>query len=210
MALRDWGSNPLTSIWQLLRFLPQLIRLRSDRSVYSLVAKHIKDPYLRQVMSFHPLLIGGNPFSVTGIYSLISHLEQSFGVWSAMGGTGSLVDGFTKLIESQGSEIHYNTEVQRITTDGRRVTGVALQGGRELQADIVVSNADSAWTYRYLLPESQRKRWTIEGWKTPPTRMDYTFGTSERNASIRTYPITRCCWVHGTRVCSMTSSNARP
>ncbi len=154
------GFKSFDSIWQLLRFLPQLIRLRSDRSVYSLVAKHIKDPYLRQVMSFHPLLIGGNPFSVTGIYSLISHLEQRFGVWSAMGGTGSLVDGFIKLIESQGSEIHYNTEVQRITTDGRRVTGVALQGGRELQADIVVSNADSAWTYRYLLPESQRKRWT--------------------------------------------------
>ncbi|MDG2493439.1 MAG: phytoene desaturase family protein, partial [Luminiphilus sp.] len=140
------GFKSFDSLWQLIRFLPQLIRLRSDRSVYSLVSSYIKDPYLRQVMSFHPLLIGGNPFSVTGIYSLISHLEQSFGVWSAMGGTGRLVDGFVSLIEGQGSHIFYNTEVAQINTEGRRATGVTLKTGETLNADIVVSNADSAWT----------------------------------------------------------------
>ncbi len=154
------GFKSFNSLWQLVRFLPQLIRLRSDRSVYSLVSKYIKDPYLRQVMSFHPLLIGGNPFSVTGIYSLISHLEQRFGVWSAMGGTGSLVNGFVTLLESQGSDIFYNAEVEQINTEGRRVTGVSLKGGTQIDADIVVSNADSAWTYRHLLPEAKRRRWT--------------------------------------------------
>ncbi|MCH1492289.1 MAG: phytoene desaturase [Luminiphilus sp.] len=154
------GFKSFDSLWQLVRFLPQLIRLRSDRSVYSLVSSYIKDPYLRQVMSFHPLLIGGNPFSVTGIYSLISHLEQRFGVWSAMGGTGSLVEGFVSLIESQGSDIFCNTEVTQINTEGRRVTGVTLEGGTEIEADIVVSNADSAWTYRHLLPAEKRRRWT--------------------------------------------------
>ena len=154
------GFKSFDSLWQLIRFLPQLIRLRSDRSVYSLVSSYIKDPYLRQVMSFHPLLIGGNPFWVTGIYSLISHLEQSFGVWSAMGGTGRLVDGFVSLIEGQGNHIFYNTEVAQIDTQGRQVTGVTLKDGTKIDADIVVSNADSAWTYRHLLPANKRKRWT--------------------------------------------------
>ncbi|MGD2007065.1 MAG: phytoene desaturase [Cellvibrionales bacterium] len=154
------GFKSFDTLWQLVRYLPQLIRLRSDRSVYKLVSQYIKDPYLRQVMSFHPLLIGGNPFSVTGIYSLISYLEQKFGVWSAMGGTGSVVKGMVNLIEEQGNTIFYNAEVEQINTSGRWVTGVTLKGGTVLDADIVVSNADSAWTYRHLLPAAKRRRWS--------------------------------------------------
>ena len=82
--------------------MPQLIRLRADRSVYKLVSRYIQDPQLRMTMSFHPLLIGGNPFSVTSVYTLISYLEQRFGVWSAMGGTGSIVKGMASLIEGAG------------------------------------------------------------------------------------------------------------
>lgn len=154
------GFKSFDSLWQLIKFLPQLVRLRSDRSVYQLVSQYIRDPQLRQVMSFHPLLIGGNPFNVTGIYSLISHLEQSHGVWSAMGGTGSLVQGLVSLIEGQGNRVRLNAAVQKIDLDGRRVTGVTLADGESIAADIVVSNADSAWTYRHLLPASKRRRWS--------------------------------------------------
>ncbi len=154
------GFKSFDSLWDLVKFLPQLIRLRSDRSVYSLVSQHIKDPYLRQVMSFHPLLIGGNPFSVTGIYSLISYLEQQFGVYSAMGGTGSIVTGMVKLIEGQGSTVQCSTEVDEITIQRGRATGVKLASGEELKAEVVVSNADAAWTYRHLVPERWRKRWS--------------------------------------------------
>ena len=154
------GFKSFDRIWELIKFLPQLIRLRSDRSVYQLVSRYIKDHQLRQVMSFHPLLIGGNPLRVTGIYSLISHLEQRFGVWSAMGGTGSLVQGMVNLIEGQGGRLRCNSTVTQITTEGRKVTGVTLASGEQLNADIVVSNADSAWTYRYLLPKEKRRRWT--------------------------------------------------
>ncbi|MEE4203515.1 MAG: phytoene desaturase [Halieaceae bacterium] len=154
------GFKSFDRLWDLIKFLPQLIRLRSDRSVYQLVSSHIRDPYLRQVMSFHPLLIGGNPFNVTGIYSLISHLEQQFGVWSAMGGTGSLVTAMTKLITGQGGEIKLNAEVEEITVEAGRATGVKLRDGSVLPAAVVVSNADAAWTYRYLIPEQHRRRWT--------------------------------------------------
>ena len=154
------GFKSFDSLWQLIKFLPQLIRLRSDRSVYALVSKYIKDPYLRQVMSFHPLLIGGNPFSVTGIYSLISHLEQSFGVWSAMGGTGSLISGLARLIQKQGGTLKTHSEVKRILVTDGRATGVELANGTQVSADIVVSNADAAWTYRHLIEPQHRRRWT--------------------------------------------------
>ncbi len=154
------GFKSFDRIMQLVAYLPQLIRLRSDKSVYRLVSQYIKDPHLRQVMSFHPLLIGGNPFSVTGIYSLISFLEQRYGVFSAMGGTGTLITGLVGLIRGQGSTLRCNVEVDRINVEGRRVTGVTTKSGEVIHADIVVSNADSAWTYRHLLGHTKRHRWT--------------------------------------------------
>lgn len=181
------GFKSFDSLWDLVKFLPQLIRLRSDRSVYSLVSQHIKDPYLRQVMSFHPLLIGGNPFSVTGIYSLISYLEQQFGVYSAMGGTGSIVTGMVKLIEGQGSTVHCSTEVDEITIERGRATGVKLASGEQLQAEVVVSNADAAWTYRHLVPERWRKRWSnqrIERAAYSNGLFVWYFGTNRRYEDV--------------------------
>jgi phytoene desaturase len=111
VGFEQLGHQPFSSITDMLRIVPQMLRLRSHRSVYSLVAAHVKDPRLRMVLSFHPLLIGGNPFAVSSIYSLISFLEQHWGVHSAMGGTGSIVTGMAGLIASQGNQLRLNTEV---------------------------------------------------------------------------------------------------
>lgn len=177
------GFKSFDKLWQLIKFLPHLIGLRSDRSVYNMVSRHIEDPYLRQVMSFHPLLIGGNPFAVTSVYSLISYLEQRFGVWSAMGGTASLVKGLAKLIESQGNTIRLNTEVDQINVQNGRAVGVTLRDGTHLNADVVVSNADSAWTYRHLIAPEHRKRWTnrkIANAKFSNGLFVWYFGTNKR------------------------------
>lgn len=151
---------PFGSFGTMLKALPELTRTQFYRSVYSLVSKHFKHPKLRRVFSFHPLLVGGNPFSTTAIYALISELERKHGVHFAMGGTGALVNGLVKLVESQGAVMRYNAPVKRIMVNGRRVTGVELESGEQLAADIVVSNADSAATYRRLLGEAPRRRWT--------------------------------------------------
>ena len=153
-------DKPFDSLLALFKFMPQLIRLRADRSVYQLVSRYIRDPQLRMTMSFHPLLIGGNPFSVTSVYTLISFLEQRFGVWSAMGGTGSIVKGMAGLIEGQGGTIECNAEVEEILVEDGAVRGVRLGDGRTLRSDLVVSNADAAWTYRHLIKPEHRKRWT--------------------------------------------------
>lgn len=148
------------SLGKMIRVLPDLVRAQFYRSVHGLVSRYISHPKLRMVFSFHPLLVGGNPFTTTAVYALIAQLERRHGVHFAMGGTGSIVQGLAKLIESQGGQIRCNAPVSRITVEGGRATGVELDGGERLEADIVVSNADSAATYRRLIPAEYRKRWT--------------------------------------------------
>lgn len=154
------GHVSFGSWTDMARVAPDLVRLESYRTLYSLVAKHVRDPRLRIALSFHPLFVGGNPFSVPSIYGLIVHLERRWGVHFVMGGTGRLIDGMVRLIAGQGNKVRYRAEVSEITLAGRTATGVRLTSGETIPADIVVSNADTAWTYRHLIPAEARRRWT--------------------------------------------------
>lgn len=159
VGFEQLGHVPFGRFTDMLRVLPQLVKLQSYRSVAGLVARYVKDPKLRVALSFHPLLVGGNPFTTTSVYSLIAFLERRWGVHFVMGGTGKLVSGLVKLIEGQGGRVECGREVESITLQGRRATGVRLRDGEHIAADVVVSNADSAWTYKHLLPASVRRRW---------------------------------------------------
>src|SRR5512139_602452 len=105
---------PFLNWWSMVRAAPELIRLQSYRSVYDIVSRFIRDPHLREAYSFHSLLVGGNPFHTSSIYTLIHALERKWGVWFPRGGTGALVRGMIALFESLGGEIHCNAEVARI------------------------------------------------------------------------------------------------
>ena len=157
-----------------------------------MVCDYFRDERLRLAFSFHPLLIGGNPLTTTSIYSLIAFLERRWGVHFVMGGTGRLVEGLTSLIERQGGEVRCNEEVEAITTKDRAATGVRLASGQEIASDIVVSNADSAWTYRYLLPPSARRRWTdrrIERARYSMSLFVWYFGTRRRYPDVAHHTI---------------------
>jgi phytoene desaturase len=160
VGFEQLGHVPFSSWTDMAKIVPQMLRLKSYRSLSSLVASHVRDERIRFALSFHPLFVGGNPFNVTSIYGLISHLERHAGVHFAMGGTGSLVAGLVRLIERQGNCIRYDAAVERITVAGGRATGVILAGGESIAADVVVSNADAAWTYRHLLGAEPRRRWS--------------------------------------------------
>ncbi len=151
---------PFGSWTDMAKIAPQMVRLESYRTVYGLVSKFIKNEKLRQVMSFHPLLVGGNPFKTTSIYSLIPYLERKWGVHFPIGGTGALVNGLVSLLEGQGGRLRTGATVEEILVEQGRVAGVRLEGGEIVPAEIVVSNADSAFTYRRLLPPEVRRRWT--------------------------------------------------
>jgi phytoene desaturase len=187
VGFEQLGDVPFGSWRDMARIVPDMLRLRSHRSVYSMVASYVRHPRLREVLSFHPLLIGGNPFSVTSIYSLISHLERQWGVHSAIGGTGRIVDGMVDLIEGQGNQLCLNTAVAEILVDNGAATGVRLASGEALAADVVVSNADAAWTYRNLLPAHSRRRWTdrkIERARYSNGLFVWYFGTRRRYADV--------------------------
>jgi phytoene desaturase len=112
------------------------------------------------VLSFHPLLVGGNPFATTSIYTLIAYLEREWGVHFPIGGTGALVRGLLDLMDGLGGRLRLNADVDEILVQDGRTKGVRLADGETIAADVVVSNADSAWTYRHLVAESVRRRWT--------------------------------------------------
>ncbi|MBM4263410.1 MAG: phytoene desaturase [Deltaproteobacteria bacterium] len=142
---------PFLNWRSMIAVAPQLIRLEAYRSVYSAVAKHIQDPHLRQLFSFHSLLVGGNPFTTTSIYTLIHCLERKWGVYFPKGGTGALVQSLVKLYDEMGGKIHYQSEVAEILTENEKVIGLRTQDGAREQFDVVVSNADVVHTYDRLL-----------------------------------------------------------
>jgi phytoene desaturase len=181
------GDVPFSQWTDMAKVAPEMIRLSSYRSVFGLVAKFFRDPRLRIVFSFHPLLIGGNPFTTSSIYCLIAFLERRWGVHFAMGGTGRLVAGLVNLIEGQGGRVLCHHEVSEIIVKEGAACGVRLASGEIIAADIVVSNADSAWTYRHLLPSSARSRWTnrrVERAKYSMSLFVWYFGTRRRYSDV--------------------------
>ena len=138
-----------------MKAAPQLVRLQSQRSVYSMVASFIKDEQLRQAFSFHSLLVGGNPFQTSSIYALIHALERKGGVWFPKGGTGALVRAMVTLFEDLGGTLKLNAPVECILMEAGRAAGV-VSGGERIAADMVASNADVVHTYEDLLRDDQR------------------------------------------------------
>jgi phytoene desaturase len=160
VAFEQLADQPFHRFATLLKAAPAMIRLQGYRTVYSRVSDYFTNDKLRVAFSFHPLLIGGNPLTTTAYYCLIAHLERMHGVHYAMGGMGALVQGMVGLIDRLGGSLRCNAEVARIEVDQGRASGVTLASGERIDADIVVSNADVAWTYSKLLGHHRRRRWT--------------------------------------------------
>ncbi len=150
MSLVD---QPFSTVGSMLKVAPKLALLQAQRSVATFVNKYISDPRLRQVFSFHPLLIGGNPFQASCLYTLVHTLEQKWGVHFAMGGTGALVRAMVQVFTDIGGSIQLNAEVAQITVDAatRRATGLRMVSGDLLAADAVVCNGDVANSYMSLV-----------------------------------------------------------
>ncbi|MGE9290448.1 MAG: phytoene desaturase [Puniceicoccales bacterium] len=159
-AFTDLADHSFHRFWEMIKVAPDLIRLRAEQSVFKRVSSFIRHPQLRQVFSFEPLLIGGNPLRSSAIYSMIHYLEKTWGVHFAMGGTGALVQGLVRLFEDIGGRIELNARVAEIQVESGKVAGVRLEDGREMAAEIVISNGDVANTYRKLVKPVFRRKWT--------------------------------------------------
>lgn len=164
------GSAAFLDFASMIRAAPALMKYQAWRSVYSIVSSYVADERLRQALSFHTLLVGGNPMTTSSIYALIHTIEKDGGVWFARGGTNALVAGMVRLFERLGGTLRLGDPVASIETQGDRVIGVTTVGGWRGDADMVACNGDLMHSYRDLLSDHprgprvarslNRKRWS--------------------------------------------------
>ncbi len=163
----------------MIKAAPSLMKFQAWRSVYSIVSSFVKNPKLREALSFHTLLVGGNPMTTSSIYTLIHKLEKEGGVWFAMGGTSKLIAGMVTHFERLGGVMRLNDPVTSIDTMGDRATGVTTKSGWSIIADAVASNADVMHSYRDLLKTSrsaQRTKKKLERKRYSPSLFVVHFG----------------------------------
>lgn len=146
------AATPFLRFSDMVRVAPSLVRLRADRSVYAAVSKFVKDEHVREALSFHALLVGGNPFETSSIYTLIHYLERKWGVFFPRGGTGALVSALVRLFGELGGEVRLASAVERIALDrsGSPARHLVTSSGVTEPFDFVVSNADLHHTYARL------------------------------------------------------------
>jgi phytoene desaturase len=168
----ELSAVPFNNPSFMIKQIPALLNLKSYKSVYALVSSYIKNEKLRRLLSMHPLLVGGNPFTTTSIYGLILYLEKKWGIHYSMGGTGQIINGLEKLMNEENIEILKDTEVTDIITADKKITGLKLNDSKEIKADNVVCNADPPAVYSKLIKSKNTN--PIFNWKIK--RMEYSMG----------------------------------
>ncbi len=169
----ELADVPFDRPFVMIQQLPALLKLKSYKSVYSLVSSFIKNEKLRRMLSMHPLLVGGNPFTTTSIYGLILYLEKKWGIHYSMGGTGNIIRGLEKLMLEEGIDIIKNCEVTEIISKSNKITGVKLNGQEIINAKNVICNADPPAFYEKMLKKNGQGSF-IFNWKKK--RMEYSMG----------------------------------
>jgi phytoene desaturase len=152
------AHTPFPRFSDMLKVAPKLARLRADRSVYATVAKFVEDEHVREALSFHSLLVGGNPYETSSIYTLIHYLERKWGVFFPRGGTGALVQALVRLLGELGGELRLNAPVRRIRLDDNKTHLVSTDEHADEAFDMVVSNADLHHTYATLYGDTKAAR----------------------------------------------------
>ena len=169
----ELADVPFDKPFVMMQQLPSLLKLKSYKSVYSLVSSYIKSEKLRRMLSMHPLLVGGNPFSTTSIYGLILYLEKKWGIHYSMGGTGNIIKGYEKLMNEVGIKILKESEVTKIILKNNKISGVQINNQTDIDADNVICNADPPAVYEKLLSENSNNS-LLFNWKK--NRMQYSMG----------------------------------
>jgi len=194
----ELGATPFLNFRDMVRVAPDLMKLRADRSVYATVARFIQDEHLRQAFSFHPLLVGGNPYQTSSIYTLIHWIERQWGVTFPRGGTGALVGGLVRLFEELGGELRLNSPVETIQLEQSGQSTQHLitteQTSRE-KFDLVVSNADIHHTYDQLysdFPAAKGRAKKLRRMEWSMSLFVMYFGTNRRFDNLAHHTILFC------------------
>jgi phytoene desaturase len=168
VGFKQLVHRPFTKIWDMVKQVPALLILKCYKTVSQMVNSHLKHPLIRQAFSIHPLLVGGNPFKTTAVYTLIHYLERRWGVFFCMGGTGKLVEELGALMTRQGINIVFGADVDEIIVEKKTAIGVRLSNDKVIDADLVIFGGDPETCYRHLLPQSK--------FRLPKIKKKYSMG----------------------------------
>jgi len=132
--------------------LPLLFKLKALVNHYDNIGHYFEDPHLKAAFTFQNMYLGLSPFDAPATYSLVQYTELADGVWLPVGGIYRVIESLVRFAEAHGVRFLYDAPVKQIEVDGNRATGVVLQDGSRLRADVVVANADLPYVYSHLLP----------------------------------------------------------
>tara|TARA_B100000902_G_scaffold319729_1_gene312073 strand:- start:223 stop:1692 length:1470 start_codon:yes stop_codon:yes gene_type:complete len=169
----DLSDKPFNNLAFMLKQIPALLNLKSYKSVYQLVSNYISNDKLRRVFSMHPLLVGGNPFTTTSIYTLILFLEKKWGIHYSMGGTGSVVSALEKLMREEKIQIIKNAEVTEIISNNDKIEGVKINNSKQISCNYIVCNSDPPNVYKNLIKSKNNYSFLFN---QKMKRMDYSMG----------------------------------
>jgi len=178
-----YTEKPFLKFSEMMAIIPSMLKTRTLKSMYSYASMFVKDEFIRKICSFHPLLVGGNPFDTPSIFSLIIQFEKQWGVHYCKGGTGAMAQAMLQLFKDNGGTVRMSTEASQINFENKAVSSITLASGEDMPTDIVISNADSAYTYLNMISASDRPL----GVKTWLNNLEYSnslvviyFGTDKR------------------------------
>ncbi len=164
----------------------RLLQTQAHQNLYRQVARYFNgNDKLAKAFSFHSMFLGLSPFDALAMYSLITYADLALGMWYPMGGIYTIIEDMVALAGEMGVILRTNAPVAKITVENGRATGVRLQSGEEVRADIVISNADLPYTYMKLIDGQQRRAYPDERLR----QMDYACSGYLLYLGVdRTYP----------------------
>ncbi len=141
-----------------LRVMRMGAKLPLFKKQKQIIEKKFKSEILRKALQYQTVLLGTAPGDTPGIYTLMNYVDLVLGEWYPDGGIRAVPGALEAIAKKYGVEIICNAPVAEILVEHNVATGVRLESGEVLSADIVVSNADVHHTDTKLLPATHRTK----------------------------------------------------
>ena len=137
-------------------FISDLRTISPLKSLRKLTHSYTNNPYLQKIVDRYATYTGSDPREVPAVLLTIAFVEEAFGAWHVQGGLGKLATTLETRVRELGVDLHFDSKVKEIKVENGRAIGITLESGEEVQADIVVANADAELVYNKLLPASRK------------------------------------------------------
>lgn len=171
------------------RNMPLLVKLKPLVKHYDNVSRYFRDPHLRAAFSFQNMYLGLSPFDAPATYTLLQYTELADGVWFPKGGIYRVIESLVTIAEAQGVRFRYHAPVKRIDIAGDRATGVTLEDGEHLTADVVIADADLPYVYARLLPDDRAEAGRLERLKYTCSAIMFYWGVDTVYPQLATHNI---------------------